>query len=117
MQYRKTAIALLAATATVVAAVSPASAAWRHRHHHGWGWGGAGIGFATGALVGSALASPYYYGGRYAYGPGPYVVDEGPYAAAPRYSSDDAYCSRRFKSYDPSSGTYLGYDGERHPCP
>jgi hypothetical protein len=45
------------------------------------------------------------------------VVDDGAYAAAPRYSSDDAYCSRRFKSYDPSSGTYLGYDGERHPCP
>jgi len=24
---------------------------------------------------------------------------------------------QRFKSYDPSRGTYLGYDGERHPCP
>jgi len=23
----------------------------------------------------------------------------------------------RFKSYDPGSGTYLGYDGLRHPCP
>ena len=29
----------------------------------------------------------------------------------------DAYCSQRYRSYDPSSGTYLGYDGERHPCP
>ena len=28
-----------------------------------------------------------------------------------------AYCMRRFRSYDPSSGTYLGYDGLRHPCP
>jgi len=28
-----------------------------------------------------------------------------------------AYCARRFKSYDPGSGTYLGYDGLRHPCP
>ncbi len=27
------------------------------------------------------------------------------------------YCARRFKSYDPGSGTYLGYDGLRHPCP
>ncbi|WP_347337801.1 BA14K family protein [Rhodopseudomonas faecalis] len=27
------------------------------------------------------------------------------------------YCKRRFKSYDPRSGTYLGYDGRRHPCP
>jgi hypothetical protein len=28
-----------------------------------------------------------------------------------------AYCSQRFRSYDPASGTYLGYDGRRHPCP
>jgi hypothetical protein len=28
-----------------------------------------------------------------------------------------AYCARRFKSYDPGSGTYLGYDGLRHSCP
>jgi hypothetical protein len=28
-----------------------------------------------------------------------------------------AYCMQRFKSYDPGSGTYLGYDGLRHPCP
>ena len=28
-----------------------------------------------------------------------------------------AYCARRFKSYDPASGTYLGYDGLRHSCP
>jgi len=28
-----------------------------------------------------------------------------------------AYCARRFRSYDPASGTYLGYDGLRHPCP
>ncbi|MGA2942170.1 MAG: BA14K family protein [Xanthobacteraceae bacterium] len=23
---------------------------------------------------------------------------------------------QRYKSYDPGSGTYLGYDGMRHPC-
>jgi hypothetical protein len=22
-----------------------------------------------------------------------------------------------YQSYDPASGTYLGYDGLRHPCP
>lgn len=27
------------------------------------------------------------------------------------------YCMRRYRSYDPRSGTYLGYDGYRHPCP
>jgi hypothetical protein len=27
------------------------------------------------------------------------------------------YCGRRFRSYDASSGTYLGRDGRRHTCP
>lgn len=27
------------------------------------------------------------------------------------------YCIRRFRSYDPYSRTYMGYDGYRHPCP
>ena len=28
-----------------------------------------------------------------------------------------AYCMQTYRSYDPRSGTYLGYDGYRHPCP
>ncbi|MGR7995061.1 MULTISPECIES: BA14K family protein [unclassified Xanthobacter] len=28
-----------------------------------------------------------------------------------------AYCMQRYRSYDPRTGTYLGYDGYRHPCP
>ncbi len=31
--------------------------------------------------------------------------------AAPRLT-----CKQRFRSYDPRSGTYLGFDGLRHPC-
>ena len=27
------------------------------------------------------------------------------------------YCAQRFRSYDPYTMTYLGYDGLRHPCP
>ena len=27
------------------------------------------------------------------------------------------YCMRRFRSYDPRSGTYLGLNGLRHHCP
>ena len=30
---------------------------------------------------------------------------------------DPAYCAQTYRSYDPRSGTYLGYDGLRHPCP
>ena len=36
---------------------------------------------------------------------------------APADGDSVAYCMQRFKSYDPASGTYLGYDGKRHPCP
>ena len=71
--------------------------------------GGPLAGFAAGAIIGGALAAqqPYYYGPGYYYPPG--------YAEAP--GGDVAYCEQRFKSYDPASGTYLGYDGYRHPCP
>src|ERR1017187_6484560 len=36
---------------------------------------------------------------------------------APVDDSAVAYCVQRFRSYDPASGTYLGNDGYRHPCP
>jgi hypothetical protein len=34
-------------------------------------------------------------------------------AAGPRVA---AACEARFRSYNPSTGTYLGIDGARHPC-
>lgn len=76
---------------------------WRWRHRDGgWGWG-SGVAFGYGLGYGLGYAAPYYAYGDYA------------------YSGDDdnavAYCMSRFQSYDPSSGTYLGYDGLRHPCP
>ena len=76
----------------------------------GWGWGGGvAAGVATGALLGSALAAQPYYA------PGPYY--DGGYVVAGPVASEVEYCMRRFRSYDPRSGTYLGYDGLRHPCP
>jgi hypothetical protein len=51
------------------------------------------IGFAAGAIAGGVAAS------------------------AARPSSDYyAYCAEKYRSFDPASGTYLGYDGLRHPC-
>ena len=84
----------------------------------GWGWG-VGGGLAAGAIIGGALAAPYYYGGGpyyanpyYAQGPGPgYYDDEGGGGDAV------AYCMQRYRSYDPRSGTFMGNDGYRHPCP
>lgn len=73
------------------------------------GGGGAGVaaGVIGGMILGGMLAGPRYYD----YAPGP--------SYGPGYYGGDAvgYCMRRFKSYDPNSGTYLGYDGYRHPCP
>jgi BA14K-like protein len=95
-----TAAALLGAALMV--ATTPAQAHWRH-YHRGGAWGAGIAGFAAGALLGGALARPYYYDGPpvYAYEP----------------NDADAYCFAHFHSYDPRSGTYLGYDGRRHPCP
>jgi hypothetical protein len=73
---------------TLVAATVPlstsADAAWRG----GWGWGGFGVGLAAGALIGGALAAPYY-GGYYAYDPGYngyYAPAYYAYAPGPAYS-------------------------------
>jgi hypothetical protein len=31
-------------------------------------------------------------------------------------SPDDRYCSEHYRSYDPASRTYMGYDGQRRSC-
>jgi hypothetical protein len=99
-----------------------------HWHHGGYwrggGWRGPGPiigGLAAGALIGSSLAYGAYPPAYYA--PGPVQVYPDNYVDDYDYGSyagnDDAtaYCVQRFRSYDPASGTYLGYDGQRHPCP
>lgn len=107
----KIAAGALALSIGLLAAAPADAQRWGHRHNRGnWGGGNAAAGiagFATGAIIGGALASqPRYYAPGYgpgpAYGPSPDAV---------------AYCQSRFKSYDPASGTYMGYDGVRHSCP
>jgi BA14K-like protein len=86
------------------------------------GGGGFIPGAVAGAVIGGAIASsayPYGYGyyGAPAYYDDQYY-DDGAVAVAPAPGADDAaYCAQRFRSYDPASGTYLGNDGLRHPCP
>lgn len=92
---------------------------------HGGGWRhqgyGPGIGFAAGLAAGSALGYGYggyydgYYGNDYAYNDDYY--DAGSPAYVVSSSDDSGSCAQRYRSYDPASGTYLGYDGQRHPCP
>jgi BA14K-like protein len=75
---------------------------------------GAAGAFIAGAIIGGVIASqayPYY-------APYPVYPYYGPYAyPVPAYDAAIAYCMRRFRSYDPYTMTYLGYDGRRHRCP
>jgi len=82
---------------------------------YGYGYGRRGWGYsrglAAGALVGGAVAgSGYYYGNTY--GAAPVYADPDQTGSV----DDIAYCEQRFRSYDRASGTYLGHDGQRHPC-
>jgi len=58
---------------------------------------------------------PAAYSRGYAYSPG-YSNGYRPYGYVDQGGGDVGYCMRRFRSYDPRSGTYLGFDGLRHPC-
>jgi hypothetical protein len=83
----------------------------------GYGYGGAAAGaIVGGAILGGLLAAPYY-AAPYYYGGGPYYPGPGYYAYGSAPGDAVAYCMQRFRSYDPRSGTYLGNDGYRHPCP
>ena len=76
----------------------------------GYGYGAAalGLGLLGGAIIGSQY--PYYDSG---------YDDGASYDVSPQDGGGDsmAYCVSTFRSFDPASGTYLGYDGLRHPCP
>jgi len=80
-------------------------------------------GFAAGVIAGAALGSYAYYDDPYYYGTDPYYYadsgyyDDGTTVAVPAGGGDPSYCAQRYRSYDPASGTYLGLDGQRHPCP
>lgn len=83
-----------------------------HRRHGGF-WPGVG----TGLIIGGAIGAPYGYYDNY--GPGYYDDDyyDAPAVTVAPGGDSVAYCQSRFKSYDVRTGTYLGYDGLRHPCP
>ncbi|UPJ55118.1 BA14K family protein [Bradyrhizobium sp. 192] len=80
---------------------------WRHHdggrrygdHHRNYGSrhhrnGAAALGgLAAGAIIGGVIAN------------------------SQARANSESYCAQRFRSYDPSSGTYLGNDGRRHSCP
>jgi hypothetical protein len=125
------AAALALSTCTILAGVAPASAQhWHGGWHGGWGWGGGALaaGIVGGAVAAatSPLWAPGYYDyyGGYPYGPYGYnsyyapppgvAVAPGPVVAQ---GGDAGWCEAHYRSYNPSTGTFTGYDGQQHPCP
>jgi len=76
---------------------------------HGYGFRGRHLayGLGAGALIGGTLW-PY---------DDDYVLDYPDDGFVSADAGAAAACAQRYRSYDPASGTYLGYDGRRHPCP
>ncbi len=101
-----------------------------------WGWHGGGFwpGAVAAGVVGGAVAAatsplwaPGYYGGGYGggynvsgYNNGGYYDYYPGYASAPPVAvggNDAGWCQARYRSYNPATGSFTGYDGLQHPCP
>jgi hypothetical protein len=137
----KTAILSAALAATTLTALAPADAHDRW-HHHGNGDAAlaAGVlGLAVGAIAGSALADNPRYRPVYdepiydepAYEEPAYArpVIVRPRPVRPYYTEYRdvgglqpwspewfRWCGDTYRSFDPDTGTFVGYDGEQHFC-
>jgi hypothetical protein len=64
-----------------------------------------------------ALVNPDAYQAEFPNGDAgatPVFTESRAYAAMGRDTASS--CAQRYHSYDPASGTFLGYDGRRHAC-
>lgn len=153
------------AAALLLVSGTHTSDAGSYWHRNGSGIAAAGIiGFAAGAVIGSALSGPRYYGGYGYYAPRAYYAPRvyfapRAYPVAPRYHAPVypdrsygyvnrssgtviaphapvpvynrapvryrpaqwspewiAYCSRKYKSFNPRTGTYTAYSGRVRRC-
>lgn len=137
----KTLVVSATLAATAVVSVGTASAEdfrWRRHHNNGDAVIAGVAGLAVGAILGSTLAAPRP--------PRHYIEDDPIYAdPAPIYAEPAPvyrvkriivrqdpyidqgplrpwsrawlrYCSERYRSFDPGTGTYVGYDGQERFC-
>lgn len=146
MKFAKHALLATVVTVTPLASMGQAEARDRHYHrHHRHDNGDAValgvIGLATGVIVGSALANNPPRGRVYVDEPpvsvyddrDDYYVDDYPpppprrpayrprpvqhtYGIEPWTGAWHEYCSARYRSFNPRTGTYVGYDGRTHFC-
>ncbi|MGO4706548.1 BA14K family protein [Microvirga sp. 2MCAF38] len=59
----------------------------------------------------------YGYGGAAAAGLAAGAIASQPVVTGSVVPAGSNYCAQRFRSYNPATGTYTGYDGRQHPCP
>jgi BA14K-like protein len=136
----KTAVLSLATAAAIIAPMTQASADHRRHHRHNQDALIAGaIGLAAGAIIIGAITEsnrprrvyqePVYIDPEDDYYPPqpriirppvrhPKVVYYDDYAGGFEPWSRDwfRYCSNRYRSFNPDTGTYRGYDGRDHFC-
>jgi hypothetical protein len=88
----------------------------------GSGSGGIAKGYPYIGRDGDQYSHPprYAYGPDYGYVYGPDYSSAYAYLPAPTYGAavlrGTAWCAQRYRSFDPATGTYLGYDGREHLC-
>jgi len=68
---------------------------YRDGYYYSSPWWGAGAGLAAGAIIGATVANS---------------------AAQPVYDDHYAWCSQRYRSYDPNTDTFIGSNGLRRRC-
>jgi hypothetical protein len=92
---------------------------WRGRggYYRGGGYGYRGYGYRrnNGAAVAAGVIGGLALGAAIAGA----ASAPPPVAYAPAYGGGGdwiAYCSSKYRSFNPATGLYLGYDGQYHPC-
>ena len=108
------AIALLSATPVVAQEMGGASMGPDPLYYNGYRYDDGYYGgyrrdeFWPSRVVGDAIGTA----GAIATAPFRALDGNASYAMGP----DATYCAQRYRSFDPASGTFMGYDGRRHPC-
>jgi len=93
----------LIAALCLALSVSAANAQW----HRGWGYHSYGnSGGLLGGLVGGVIGG--VIGGAISRAPAPQYVPD---------AASVQWCVDHFRSYNPQTGFYVGYDNQFHRCP
>ena len=133
-RFLKKGILSLTVAATTLGAISTADAGHRYRHRHsnnGDAIAAGVIGLAAGAIVGGLISESRHGDGRVYIDPPYRPVYRDRYPERPVYRERPVryraamepwsrewfrYCANRYRSFDGRTGTFMGYDGQRHFC-